>query len=297
MVSKQYGELFPRGIPNNHNISFILEDAIDWSMRQLEIMPQPLLAYMHFYPPHDPYTTRREFVDRFDDGWNPSPKPFHPLSAGQPDQELIKFRREYDEYIAYADAEFGRLYDFMDRNGILDNTYVIFTSDHGEMFERGVWGHITPVLFEPVIRVPLIISKPGQQKAQDVYAHTSCVDILPTLLYLAGIEKPDWCEGEVLPTIGEEESATDRSIFCVEAKTNPKFAPLKHHTVSLVRDRYKLVHYLGYQGYDDIYEMYDLKDDPEEMNNIYTSKKSIASDLQGLLNEKLMQVNQRKFDN
>ncbi len=134
-----------------------------------------------------PYTTRREFVDRFDDGWNPLPKPFHPLSDSQSDQRLNQKRREYDEYIAYADAEFGRLYDFMDRNAILDNTYVIFTSDHGELFERGVWGHITPVLFEPVIRVPLLISKPGQQKKQDVYSHTSCVDILPTLLYLGCI--------------------------------------------------------------------------------------------------------------
>jgi len=293
LLTKQYGELFPRGIPNNHNLVFMLETAIDWTMRQLEKAPQPFLAYMHFLPPHDPYTTRREFVDRFDDGWNPLPKPFHPLSDSQPDQRLNQKRREYDEYIAYADAEFGRLYDFMDRNGILDNTYVIFTSDHGELFERGVWGHITPVLFEPVIRVPLLISKPGQQKKQDVYTHTSCVDILPTLLHLSGINKPDWCEGEVLPSIAEEKPAAERSIFCLEAKSNSKHAPLRKRTVSLIRDRYKLVHYLGYKEYDDIYEMYDLNDDPEELNNIYSSRKSVASDLQALLNEQLIKVNRR----
>jgi arylsulfatase A-like enzyme len=290
---RRYGELFPRGLPRSHNTFFLLEDAIDWTMHQLEILPQPFLAYIHLLPPHDPYATRREFIDRFDDGWDPPPRPPHPLSDRQPDQILNKYRREYDEYIAYADAEFGRLYDFMDRNGILNNTYVIFTSDHGELFERGVWGHITPVLFEPVIRVPLLISKPGQPKKQDVYTNTSCVDILPTLLYLAEIEKPDWCEGEVLPTIGEEEPASDRSVFSVEAKSNPKFAPLRHLTVSMIRDRYKLVHYLGYQEYDDIYEMYDLNDDPGEMNNIYSSRKSVASDLQGLLNEQLMKANQR----
>jgi len=288
---KQYGELFPRGIPNNHNLFFILEDAIDWTMSQLAKAPQPFLGYFHFLPPHDPYTTRREFVDRFDDGWNPPPKPFHPLSDGEPDQSLNIKRREYDEYIAYADAEFGRLYDYMDKNGILDNTYVIFTSDHGELFERGIWGHITPVLFEPVIRVPLLISKPGQQKKQDVYTHTSCVDILPTLLHLSGINKPDWCEGEVLPSIREKAPATDRSIFCIEAKSNPKYAPLRKRTVSLIKDHYRLVHYLGYKEYDDIYEMYDLHDDPEELNNICFSRKSVASELQALLNEQLIKVN------
>jgi uncharacterized sulfatase len=181
----------------------------------------------------------------------------------------------------------------MDRNGVLDTTYVIFTSDHGELFERGVWGHITPVLFEPVIRIPLVISKPGQQKKQDVYTPTSCVDILPTLLHLSGIDKPDWCEGEVLPSIWEEKPATDRSIFCVEAKSNPKYAPLRKLTVSLIKDHYKLVHYLGYKEYNDIYEMYDLNADPEELNNIYSSRKSVASDLKILLNEELIKADRR----
>jgi arylsulfatase A-like enzyme len=289
---KQYGQLFPRGIPANHNLFFTLEEAMDWTMGQLAKMPQPFLAYFHFLPPHDPYTTRREFVDRFDDGWNPPPKPFHPLSESQPNQSLNKKRREYDEYIAYADAEFGRLYDFMSRNGTLDNTYVIVTSDHGELFERGIWGHITPVLFEPVIRVPLLISKPGQQKKQDIYTHTSCVDIFPTLLHLSGMSKPDWCEGEVLPGIREEETVTDRSVFCVEAKSNPKYAPLRKRTVSLIKDHYKLVHYCGYKEYGDgdTYEMYNLNDDPEELNNIYSSRKSVASDLQALLNDQLIKV-------
>ena len=290
---KQYGELFPRGIPSNHNLYFILEDAIDWTMGQLAKMPQPFLAYIHLYPPHDPYTTRREFVDRFDDGWNPRPRPFHPLSEGEPDQSLNIKRREYDESIAYVDAEFGRLSDFMERNGILDNTYVIFTSDHGELFERGVWGHGTPVLFEPVIRVPLLISKPHQQKREDVYTHTSCVDILPTLLSLSGVDRPDWCEGEVLPSIGGREPVTNRSIFCIDARGNPKYAPLRRRTVSVIRDHYKLVHYLGYKEYDDIYEMYDLHNDPEELTNIYSSRKSAASDLRALLNEQLIKANRR----
>ena len=88
---------------------FLLEDAVDWTMRQLEAMPRPFLAYLHFLPPHDPYRARQDFVDRFADGWAPEPKPAHPLSAGVNEEFVVNARREYDEYIAYADAEFGRL--------------------------------------------------------------------------------------------------------------------------------------------------------------------------------------------
>lgn len=292
-LTKKYGELFPMGIPHNHNLFFLLENAIDWTMHQLERMPQPFFAYLHFLPPHDPYTPRREFVDLFDDGWNPVPKPLHPLSDGQPETTLNKIRGRYDEFIAYADHEFGRLIDYMDRNGILEDTCVILTSDHGELFERGIWGHTTPVLFEPVIRVPLLISRPGQRKRQDVHSHTSCVDLLPTLLGLAGMDKPDWCEGEVLPSFRESGPATDKSVFCVEAKSNPKYTPLDKRSVSVIRENFKFVHYLGYEEYDDVYEMYDLNNDPEELNNIYAYKKSIASELKALVDEKLQKANKR----
>ena len=105
------------------------------------------------------------------------------------------------------------------------------------------------------------------------------------------MEKPEWYEGEVLPTIGDTEPAADRNIFCVEAKSNSKFAPLNKRTVSMIREHYKLVHYLGYEKYDNVYEMYKLNDDPEELNNIYASRKPVASELKALLDEKLITVN------
>jgi arylsulfatase A-like enzyme len=287
----RHRDLFPRGLPGIEDRVFLLEDAINWTMRQLKALPQPFFAYLHFLPPHDPYHARKDFVGRFADGWAPAPKPTHPLSAGVTEEFLINARREYDEYIAYADAELGRLFDFMQVEGILDTTYVIVTSDHGELFERGIWEHITPVLFEPLIRIPLIVSKPGERVRRDVYAPTSCVDILPTLLQVAGIERPEWCEGELLPLSGDQEAAADRAVYCLDAKGSSKFGPLAKRTVSLVREHYKIIHYLGYPEYDDVYEMYDLNDDPQELRNIYSSRKGIASDLKALLNEKSVELN------
>ncbi len=65
--------------------------------------------------------------------------------------------------ILYADKEFGRFFDYLDSSGLLDNTWVVLTSDHGEMFERGIDGHDTEVLYEPVIRIPLMIFEPGRK--------------------------------------------------------------------------------------------------------------------------------------
>jgi choline-sulfatase len=205
---------------------------------------------------------------------------------------LDQQRREYDEYIAYADAEFGRLYDLMAQGGILDNTYVVVTSDHGEIFERGIRGHVTPVLYEPVIRVPLLISRPGQQQREDVYTPTSSVDLVPTLLHTFGQRVPDWCEGQVLPKFGGTESGDGRSVFVVEAKSNPKSAPLRIGTVAVIRDRHKLVQYSGYKGYEDTCELYDLANDPEEMEDLYASERRVAADLQDELRERLQEVNQ-----
>ena len=110
----------------------------------------------------------------------------HSLSLHAPVDELNQARREYDEYVANVDAEFGRLYDYLQDTGILDTSYLIVTSDHGQLFERGVNGHVTPLLSEAIIHVPLIISAPGQADRQDIYSPTSCVDVVPTLLKMTG---------------------------------------------------------------------------------------------------------------
>jgi arylsulfatase A-like enzyme len=291
-LAKQYEALFPtrRGLPELHTVSFVLEDAVDWMMSQVGSAPQPFFGYVHVLPPHDPYITRQDFVGVFRDDWTPPAKPPHFFSMGLTDQYLNRKRRTYDEYIAYADAEFGRLYDFLVETGALDNMYLVVTSDHGEMFERGIWGHLGQTLYEPGIRVPLLISKPGQRQHEDVYVPTNCVDLLPTLLQAINQPVPDWCEGQVLPPFRGVDSDEQRSIFSVEAKNNPLAAPLNKGTVALIKGRYKLIHYFGYPGHENVYELYDLASDPEELEDL--SGGSVAAELSNELQEKLDIVNQ-----
>lgn len=107
-------------------------------------------------------------------------------------------------------AEFGRLIDSLELLGILKKTHIIVTSDHGEMFERGILEHITPTLFEPIARVPLVFHRPGQEKHEDVYTLTSAVDLLPTVNSFVGQSPPEWSDGKVLPTFTNQGVETER---------------------------------------------------------------------------------------
>lgn len=281
--------LFPRGLPagwvgNLKTIFFTLEDTFNWLFKQISIQPSPFLGYIHVLPPHDPYNTRKEFVNRFDDQWLPLQKPAHFLGNLASDQKTMNRSRQfYDEYLLYVDAEFNRLYLALEKEGLLKNTILIVTSDHGEMFERNVVGHNAPLLYEPVTHVPLLVFHP-QRQSQHIYSPTSAVDLLPTLLQATGLPIPDWCEGQALPGFLDEPT-TDRasSIFAVQAIQNPKLQPLKKATLAVWRDQFKFTNYMGYPGFDDAFELYDLSNDPEELENLYEVQPNIAKELKAEL--------------
>lgn len=290
LLNQKFNKRFPRGVPNSTLIYFTLEEAMNWIKKQVKISQQPFLGYIHLFPPHYPYTTRSDFIDRFLDNWQPTPKPESIFAEGAND--IITLRRHYDEFIGYVDTEFGRLFHELNDNGTLENTYLIFTSDHGEMFERGIWQHSTPALYEPILHIPLMIWKPGQTKRVDVHTPTSCVDILPKLLQVTGQPIPDWCQGQVLPALGSA-ADDDRSIFAVDSKENSKFLPLSQGSLAHYQGPYKLTHYFGYEQCQDFYEFYNLKEDPEELNNLYPQHPSVAKRMREELLDRLSESNRQ----
>jgi hypothetical protein len=90
---------------------------------------------------------------------------------------------------------------------------------------------------------------------------------------------------------GDQPGEDERSVFAVEAKNNPKQAPLTEASVALIHGPYKLTHYFGYGGHNDVYELYDLTHDPDELENAYPAHESAAADLRGRLEERLRNVN------
>jgi arylsulfatase A-like enzyme len=296
LYARKYANLYPDGLPRlaNSDLYFILGQVMEGVIDMVKGLPRPSFAYIHLMPPHEPYVPSRPFRGMFNDGWSPPAKKKHRLAPGVSKERLDARRQTYDEYIADLDAELGRLLDQIQAAGLFENSYIIVTSDHGEMFERGVHGHSNALVFEPGIRIPLLISAPGQEARQDIHALTSNVDLLPTLLQLSGAPIPDWSQGILLPGLGVEpvfsgEETPERSIYIVEAKTNAEYQPLTKATLALIKGRYKLIHYFGYRYYRDEYELYDLKKDPEELNNIYESHPA-AKDLQAELEQKMLEA-------
>lgn len=285
-------KLFPRGIPRDDYDNFLLEHASDAMGRALPTMPQPFFGYFHLWPPHAPYNSHRDFVGHFDnDGYQPPQKPTDLFGDEGP---KTKHRTEYDEYILYVDREFGRLYDQLETSGLMENTWIVLTSDHGEMFERGIEGHRTPVLYEPVVRVPLLIFEPGRQSRLDVFENTSAVDILPTLLHITGESPAPWTEGVVLPPYASHELPEDREVFVVQADKNEQLRSLTVATLTIRKGDYKLMYFFGYQELGDKgerIELYNLKEDPEELNDLFDIEKEIGTELLIELRKKLQDVN------
>ncbi len=294
-LNQLYHQEFPRGLPNCRTgeqpgaLCFTLEATIDWLQNKIKEQTTPFFGYVHVLPPHAPYNPPAEFVGRFNGGWEPQAKPAHFFGESGKTKNLGRQRHQYDETIAYVDAELDRLLNFMDQNQFLQNSCLVITTDHGEMLERGISGHNTPVLFEPIIHIPLVIFYPGQVKRQDIYSPTSAVDVVPTLLQLAGANTPGGLEGQVLPGYLLNDIAANRDIYTVEAKSSSKQGPLKKATFALIQEQYKLVYYSGYPGYDETYELYDLQADPEELNNLYSPTNAIAKNLQAKLMAQLAQ--------
>lgn len=283
---------YPYGLPGiNVDNYYVLEQGIDWLAGRISELPQPFFTYCHFLPPHNPYRPSREFAGAFtNDSWKPPDKPDDFFTQDISPESMAKMRAYYDEFILNVDSEFGRLFDLLESSGLLDDTWVVLTSDHGEMQERGISGHTTPTLYQPITRVPLMIFEPGNQTGQEIHSLTSAVDVMTTLLYVTGHDIPAWSEGAVLPPFNS--SPAGNRIYAVQAKNNNPELPLKKGTVMQVDGNYKLVYYFGYDelGGGELVQLFDLAADPQELDELSAAKKGVASELLATLKSKLKEA-------
>jgi len=100
---------------------------------------------------------------------------------------------------------------------------------------------------------------------------------------------PEWCQGQTLPGFGGEENI-DRAVFSMDAKKNPANRALSTISIAMRKGKYKLIYYKGYTAYrgfpkdqsynKGIFELYDMDNDPEELNDIIADSKSVAVSLQ-----------------
>jgi choline-sulfatase len=168
-------------------------------------------------------------------------------------------RRAYFGNVSYVDDWTGRLLGTLAALGVADDTVVILLADHGDMLgERGLWYKMN--FFEPSARIPLVVHAPARYAPRRVAAPVSLVDVLPTLLELAGGSAADavapLAGRSLLPLCnGEEQARTVVGEYAAEGACAP--------IVMLRRDTLKFVHCAV-----DPDQLYDLATDPHERVNL-----------------------------
>ena len=125
----------------------------------------------------------------------------------------------------------------------------------------------------------LVILAGGKGTRMDIFSQTNSVDILPTLLGIVGRAIPARIPGQLLPGFGISEDNL-RSTFSVDAKFNSSFGRLSTASVAMRKQGYKVTYYTGYENLE-LFELYDLQNDPQELNDLFgkdVSKSNIMKD-------------------
>ncbi len=250
--------------------------------------------FLHYYDPHSdfyrfgenrlPYYADEPFLKRFGrdlsalDAAQDELKSYATDYLVAVDDKKLKVSPEvrealvslYDAGIAYFDQQLGKVIERLKKDGLYDESLIIFTSDHGEEFrEHGEFLHNQP--YEESIRVPLLVKFPqGENRGKRVKSPVELIDIYPAVLDYLGLSPDEYVQGiSFLPLI--EYGKT---------RTKPVFArqksPDRARVYSLKKGRYKLV----YDFSDGRAELYNLKADPGEKTDIAEKEPELAAYLE-----------------
>lgn len=175
-----------------------------------------------------------------------------------------RYLRDYLKAVSSVDDMVGQMIDYLQANGLWENTIVVYTSDQG--FYMGEHGWFDKrFMYEESFHTPFIVSYPAAIRAGvDCEALTQNIDIAPTFLDFAGLDIPSDIQGESLKPLLTGDVKQVREDLYYHYYEFPEPHAVKRH-YGIRNDRYKLIHF-----YDDIdvWELYDLARDPQELHNV-----------------------------
>ncbi|WP_031242841.1 choline-sulfatase [Advenella kashmirensis] len=240
---------------------------------------QPFFVTVSFSHPHSPYTAYQDHWDRYrhEDIDMPQvpPIPLESLdthskwlyySHGRDrisvtEEHVRNARHAYYGMVSYVDDKVGEIIALLKHTELLEDSIIIFTSDHGEMLgERGMWFKQT--FFESASRVPLIISGPGIAGARRVQSNVSLVDLMPTILALANDGEATHTtpiDGCNLTELFDEKEVDNNRVVLSEYSDMGVCAPCR----MIRQGKYKYVYVHGHESL-----LFNLENDPLELHDL-----------------------------
>lgn len=252
------------------------ERALNWlSEHGKEDGQRPYFLWVHYVEPHAPYELHEEFLHQIG-----------PAPAEGPKSKSYR----YDSEIAYVDDQIGRILEGMGELGALDNTVIVFVSDHGESLgEHDYWGHGRN-LKEPNLSIPMGVVFEGHLAPAVERAPALISDIAPTVVGLVGLEVPEFFQGlDWSPVFaGEAASPADRVTYY----QTHKGAVSPHEGEEYLRKKGLLEVGVLQDGQKETYRvknetraLFDLTEDGLELSNLVATDSPISESLRDWLSQ------------
>jgi choline-sulfatase len=257
--------------------SYVGRRAAEW----IERVPDdfPWHYFVSFVGPHDPFDPPTEYADRYRDAEVPPPidaemsgKPGWVQRRREPGtaEQIAETRRQYCASTELIDCQIGRILEALESRGFAENTYVIYSSDHGEMLaDHGLYHK--SCAYEAALRVPLIAAGPGIEGGRTSAALVELGDLNPTICELAGLPAQERIDARSFVPVLRGRSEEHRE-DCVAALRGFR---------CIRTSRHKYI-----ENYGDVPELYDLAEDPRELVNVAEDEPELCRELSGRMRER-----------
>lgn len=255
----------------------VTDAACNWLADTPGHLEEPWVLFVSWLRPHYPLTCPKAFYDLY---------PLHEMdearyreAARLPAHDVVKILKKnfnYDDYFtdseryiarasyyglcSFLDYQIGRVLDSLERNGLSENTVVLYTSDHGDHNgDRGMWTKMS--LYDESTGIPMIMAGPDIPKGKENQTLVSLVDLYPTILSATGVgDSPESVPGISLQSVAD----TTRMERCILSEYHDGGSPTG--MFMLRNDRWKYNYYPGYSP-----ELFDMLEDPGELTDLADS--------------------------
>ena len=201
----------------------INDRSLDWLDETWET-DRPFFLWNHYMDVHYPFYPPDEYVRPSGGGTISTSRKLtlnglmHENPSELTERDRTNLRALYEGEVRYMDDHLGRLLDELERRDLLDDTLVVVTSDHGELFgEYDQYGH-PPVLQDELVQIPLVLAGPTVPRGISISQQTALVDLAPTVTALLGLEThPAWVGQDTTAFFGDDATANDRELILGDA--------------------------------------------------------------------------------